>query len=174
LPSTAEQVRECAIKAADDRLRELDEIFNREYNFDDYARKLFLIENCIFGIDRQSIAVQIAKLRFFISLVIDQKENHKLPNFGIRALPNLKTKFVAANTLIGIERPSQLSFAQKAVMELEKQLKEVRHQYFTADMRSKKRKLQQDYKKIRKRIAEELYFIRFLFDIFGRIGILGS
>ncbi len=31
----------------------------------DYGRKLYLIENCIYGVDIQPIAVQIAKLRFF-------------------------------------------------------------------------------------------------------------
>ncbi len=74
-------------------------------NHDDYGRKLYLIENCIYGVDIQPIAVQIAKLRFFISLVVDQKTNTKLPNLGILPLPNLETKFVAANTLIGIQRP---------------------------------------------------------------------
>ena len=35
-------------------------------NNDDYGRKLYLIQNCIYGADIQPIAVQIAKLRFFI------------------------------------------------------------------------------------------------------------
>ena len=55
--------------------------------------------------DIQPIAVQIAKLRFFISLMVDQTVDDKRPNRGIRPLPNLETKFVAANTLIGIARP---------------------------------------------------------------------
>ncbi len=75
----------------------------------DYGRKLYLIENCIYGVDIQPIAVQIAKLRFFISLVVDQKTNAKKPNLGIRPLPNLETKFVAANSLIGIQRPDSKS-----------------------------------------------------------------
>jgi hypothetical protein len=37
----------------------------------DYIRKLGLIENCIFGVDIQEIAIQISKLRFFISLLIE-------------------------------------------------------------------------------------------------------
>jgi len=37
----------------------------------DYGRKLYLIENCIYGVDIQPIAGQIAKLRCFISLVVD-------------------------------------------------------------------------------------------------------
>ncbi|MGA7194337.1 MAG: TaqI-like C-terminal specificity domain-containing protein [Anaerolineales bacterium] len=88
-------VQEAQIKA-------IDEVFADNHN--DYGRKLFLIENCIYGVDIQPIAVQIAKLRFFISLVVDQKTNPKKENLGIRPLPNLETKFVAANTLIGIKR----------------------------------------------------------------------
>ena len=74
-------------------------------NNDDYGRKLYLIQNCIYGTDIQPIAVQITKLRFFISLVVEQKVDDSKPNRGIQPLPNLETKFVAANTLIGIQRP---------------------------------------------------------------------
>ena len=51
------------------------------------------------------IAVTIAKLRFFISLIIEQESNdNREANYGIRPLPNLETKLVAANTLIGLNR----------------------------------------------------------------------
>jgi hypothetical protein len=83
-------------------------------NYDDYGRKLYLIENCIYGVDIQPIAVQIAKLRFFISLVVDQKTNLQKANLGIRPLPNLETKFVAANTLIGIARPESKTETSQA------------------------------------------------------------
>jgi adenine-specific DNA-methyltransferase len=42
---------------------------------DNYFRKLYLIQNCIFGVDLQPIAIQICKLRFFVSLAIDEKKN---------------------------------------------------------------------------------------------------
>ncbi len=83
------------------KLVEINETF--ENNASDYGRKLYLIENCVYGVDIQPIAVQISKLRFFISLVVDQKERASADNRGIRPLPNLETKFVAANTLIGLE-----------------------------------------------------------------------
>lgn len=55
------------------RLRaDIEQSFNRNVNDPDYARKLYLIENCIYGVDIQPIATQISKLRFFISLVADQ------------------------------------------------------------------------------------------------------
>jgi hypothetical protein len=90
------------IKDKEERKQLLDEIneaFDQSINHPDYARKLFLIENCIYGVDIQPIAAQISKLRFFISLVVEQKVNHEKENFGIRPLPNLETKFVTANTL---------------------------------------------------------------------------
>jgi hypothetical protein len=72
---------------------------------DDYGRKLYLIENGLFGVDIQPVAVQIAKLRFFISLIVDQAIDKDRPqdNYGILALPNLETQIVAANSLLGLE-----------------------------------------------------------------------
>lgn len=87
------------------RLKEINETFEDQLKNPDYKRKLYLIENCLYGVDIQSIAIQICKLRFFISLVVDQKTNNKPEdNFGIRPLPNLEAKFVAANTLIGLNK----------------------------------------------------------------------
>ena len=63
-----------------------------------YELKLYIIENCIYGSDIQSIAVQISKLRFFISLICDCEPDANKPNFGIPTLPNLETTFVAANS----------------------------------------------------------------------------
>ena len=45
----------------------------------DYGRKLYLIEKCIYGVDIQQIAVEIAKLRFFISLLVDEKIDRNKP-----------------------------------------------------------------------------------------------
>ena len=89
-----------------ERIREIMQDF--EDNDDDYGRKLYLIENCLYGVDIKSIARQVSKLRFFISLVVDQNIDREHPdgNFGVRPLPNLETKFVAADTLIAIDKPS--------------------------------------------------------------------
>jgi adenine-specific DNA-methyltransferase len=137
-------------------LKEINEAFDESINYPDYARKLYLIENCIYGIDIQPIAIQISKLRFFISLVLDQKIDRTKENFGIRALPNLETKFVAANTLIGLERPKQLQLRNPEIEREEKELKDIRHRYFTAKTRAEKLKLQERDREIRKKIAQLL------------------
>ena len=87
----------------------IEQVFSERNRYNDYGRKLYLIQNCIYGVDIQPIATTIAKLRFFISLVIEQESNDdQSTNYGIRPLPNLETKFVAANTLIGFERTKRV------------------------------------------------------------------
>ena len=124
----------------------------------DYGRKLYLIENCIYGVDIQPIATQISKLRFFISLIVDQKTDKNKDNFGIRPLPNLETKFVAANTLIGIEKPKQQLniFDNGAVNELEDKLKDVRHRLFNAKTPTTKRKLREEDQTLREQMGDIL------------------
>lgn len=128
----------------------------------DYGRKLFLIENCIYGVDIQAIATQISKLRFFISLVVDQKVDASKENFGIRPLPNLETKFVAANTLIGLpKQEAQISlFDKREVKKLEDELKKVRHKLFSVKTPSIKRELRAKDKALREEmqlaLAEQL------------------
>lgn len=135
------------------RLAEINDVF--ENNASDYGRKLFLIENCIYGIDIQPIAVQIAKLRFFISLVIDQKVDKSKENFGVRSLPNLETKFVAANTLIGLDKPHNL-FYTETIIKLEERIKHIRHKYFLSTTRNEKLKYQKEDKQLRLNLSTEL------------------
>ncbi len=140
----------------EEKLKEINNAFDQRVNDPDYARKLYLIENCIYGVDIQPIATQISKLRFFISLVVDQKSNSKAyENFGIRPLPNLETKFVTANTLIGINKEANL-FTTDKVKDLEKQLKNIRHKLFSARTKDTKLKYRQKDEELRKTIAEEL------------------
>ena len=139
----------------DQDVADIEEAF--ENNELDYGRKLYLIENCIYGVDIQPIATQISKLRFFISLIVDQKVNVKKDNYGIRPLPNLETKFVAANTLIGIEKPkAQITFGSDEVKVIEEQLKDVRHKLFSAKTPSRKRKLREQDKEHREHMGRLL------------------
>jgi hypothetical protein len=148
-----------AIKDKEEReqlLIEINEAFDETINNPDYARKLFLIENCIYGVDIQPIATQISKLRFFISLVVEQKVNKDKDNFGIRPLPNLETKFVTANTLIGIEKPNGELFYTKEVQEKEAELKAIRHKLFGAKTKATKVKYRKKDEELRNEIADIL------------------
>jgi adenine-specific DNA-methyltransferase len=120
---------------------------------DDYARKVYLIENCIYGVDINPIAVQIAKLRFFISLLVDQETSEKRENRGVLPLPNLETKFVAANTLFALHRRGQTLLVSRAVREKIAELLRVRHDHFNARYWKDKRVLRRKDKKLREEIA---------------------
>jgi hypothetical protein len=142
----------------ENKLIEINNAFDGNINDPDYARKLYLIENCIYGVDIQPIATQISKLRFFISLVVDQKKNNQAENFGIRALPNLETKFVTANTLIGIEKPSAQTslYDTDSIKELERELKSIRHKLFGAKSKETKLKYRKKDEELRNAISAEL------------------
>ena len=145
----------------------------------DYARKLHLIQSTIYGVDIQPVAVQIAKLRFFISLVIEQNPNRdKSDNYGITALPNLETKFVCANSLIPLktydksiltlEQINQAAdtannlftntdmFYGADIPSKEQALKENRERHFYADSREKKRVIIDTDKALRAELSELL------------------
>jgi adenine-specific DNA-methyltransferase len=67
----------------------------------DYIRKLGLIQNCIYGVDVQPVAVEISKLRFFLSLLVDfDKTDSADDNWGIEPLPNLDFKIMQGNSLV--------------------------------------------------------------------------
>lgn len=119
-------------------------------NNDDYGRKLYLIENCLYGVDIQPIAIQITKLRFFISLVCDQKTNRdKAKNHGIRPLPNLETKFVAANTLLGLRDDERSLLDDSRLDDIEKKLEQIYHSHFSIQRRDQKKRLEAESKSLR-------------------------
>jgi adenine-specific DNA-methyltransferase len=126
-------------------------------NNDDYGRKLYLIENCLYGVDIQPIAIQITKLRFFISLVCDQETNrNKKENHGIRPLPNLETKFVAANSLIGLPISDKDLFIESFIAPIEKEIEDAYHGYFTIQRRDQKLALQKKIKSLRHKLTDTL------------------
>ena len=82
-----------------------DDFIKREFRkkFDekalDYIRKLGIIRNSIYGLDIQTIAIEISRLRCFLSLIIDEKVNDNEKNRGIIPLPNLEMKFLSVDSL---------------------------------------------------------------------------
>ena len=157
ISETSEVYQNASDEERAEMVADIERSFNESINRPDYARKLYLIENCIYGVDIQPIAIQISKLRFFISLVVDQKTNNNpVDNFGIRPLPNLEAKFVAANTLIGLEKKEANLFDSDAIREKEKALKEAKHRIFGAKTVKTKRKYKDRVATLRTEIAEML------------------
>lgn len=137
-------------------LSEINEIFE-VYRDSNYGRKLYLIQNSIFGVDIQPIACQIAKLRFFISLVIEQMPTDNIHhNYGIKPLPNLETKFVAADTLMILDRPMQREFQSPEVEYLQRAIVNNRELYFHASTRDEKWRARKQDRSLRIQLANAL------------------
>ena len=107
--------------------------FEKKFNAGslNYIRKLSVIQNSIFGIDIQPIAVEISRLRCFLSLIIEEKVDDAEENRGINPLPNLDFKFIIANSLITLDNNTQLSIFEN--QDHIKALKNIREEYFNAD-----------------------------------------
>ena len=122
-----------------------------------YTQKLTIIENCLYGSDIQSIAVQITKLRFFISLICDCEKDPSKPNFGIPTLPNLETKFVAANSLIEKKKNEQSNLFEDPLIQTTKdELIKIRHEHFLAKSASAKQRLREQDQSLRQKLASLL------------------
>ena len=120
-----------------------------------FGRKLYLIQNSIYGVDIQPIACQISKLRMFISLAIEQQpDNDRDNNYGIRPLPNLESKFVAADTLIGLKGQERL--ASSRAVDLREKWAANTEQHFHATTREQKEALVGEDRRLRFELANEL------------------
>ena len=64
-----------------------------------YHFKRHAIQNSLYGVDIDGGAVEIAKLRLWLSLVVDEEDVQQ-----IKPLPNLDYKVVAGNSLLGVEK----------------------------------------------------------------------
>lgn len=148
--------REAELDEAEAALAAFDEEF-ADNDLADYVRKLHLIEKCLYGSDIQPIAILIAKLRFFISLAVEQKPHEGRNNLGIKPLPNLETKLVAANSLIPLERPKQDDlFANPRIQELERDIEDATQRHFGARTMKTKRKYRDLIQSYRDELSEIL------------------
>ena len=148
------KIREEVIKRLEESKEDIENTF-KNYDFD-YSRKLFLIENCLYGVDIQPIAIQIAKLRFFLSLLVDEHKKENEPNYGIRALPNMETKLIAADSLLHLGHNNVNEIFSLNLDKFKDEIKNLQREYFTARTRKHKYELRERNREIRERFAEEL------------------
>ncbi|MDR2642370.1 MAG: Eco57I restriction-modification methylase domain-containing protein [Planctomycetaceae bacterium] len=110
-----------------------------------YHKKLEILRKVIYGIDIQPMAVQISALRIFLLLmqeIIPTKDVNN--NYGIEPLPNLKMKFVCANTLIGLKKENQKQLELPVIKTIFNLLQETRNQYLMATTLKEKERFQKD------------------------------
>jgi len=86
--------------------------FNDVHERTPYHFKRHAIQSCLYGVDIDPGAVEIAKLRLWLSLVVDEEDVKQ-----IKPLPNLFYKIVTGNSLLGVEKTL---FNEKLFQQLEK------------------------------------------------------
>lgn len=95
-----------------------------------YRFKREFIENSLYGVDIDSGAVEIAKLRLWLSLVVDEDDIKQ-----IKPLPNLDYKIVCGNSLIGFPE----GWDSPATQEIES----LKHDFFSETNPTKKKELKE-------------------------------
>ncbi len=109
------------------------------YNFKRHA-----IQSSIYGVDIDSGAIDIAKLRLWLSLIVDEDD------FGnIQPLPNLDYKIVCGNSLLGLDLDNL--FIDEALKKIEL----LKEQYFGETDHDRKKKLHKGIDQILFEITEQ-------------------
>lgn len=67
----------------------------------EYYIKKSIIVNNLFGVDIMEEAVEICKLRLFLTLIATVERDDSKDNFGVEPLPDIDFNILAGNTLVG-------------------------------------------------------------------------
>ncbi|RUT68983.1 DNA modification methylase [Flavobacterium cupreum] len=105
--------------------------------------KKHIIEESIYGVDIDNGAVDIARLRFWLSLVVDETEP--------QPLPNLAFKIVCANTLIPLSTDNSMQYQIAGATDIIIEIEKVRHDYFDASKEGKK-ELERQFKNLQNKL----------------------
>ncbi len=144
------------------RLMELRQIVGHGHR-NNYDLKSEILSKNIFGVDIMPMAVEIARLRAWLSLVLeaDYKPADRKNNFGIAALPNLDFKFICANSLIDsgydafLEKAPHNATLYRMDGEIQK-LERLRESYYDPKGdKAKKDALQKEFKRTKDYIKTE-------------------
>jgi len=115
--------------------------------------KLNIIQNSIYGVDIEKGAVDIARLRFWLSLVVDEEKPKPLPNLDYKIVvgDSLISKFDGEIVEIDWERKSSVGKADEYVKNVQRLLVEVadkQKKYFNPNNKNKK-KLQAEIRNLK-------------------------
>ncbi|TXJ21394.1 type II restriction endonuclease [Brachyspira aalborgi] len=125
----------------------------------DYAYKLYILQNMIHGVDIQPIAIEISKLRAFLSLIVEEEKNESEENLGIKPLPNLEFNFISANSLMPLEvkNNTQQSFNSMYVDGIIEKIKSISEDYFNASSEENKNNIKYRFEELRDFIVNNDY-----------------
>lgn len=114
-----------------------------------YQRKLEIIQRNLYGVDIDPFAVEIARLRLWLSLVVDDTRNPiEDPNADV-SLPNLDFKIEVGDSLLAPDpQQKEDSFDNEVI----RQFEEKKAEYMRAHGDEQKRVLREEVEKLREEI----------------------
>lgn len=112
-----------------------------------------IIQNSVYGVDIEKGAVDIARLRFWLSLVVDEEKPRALPNLDYKIVvgDSLVSKFEGEIIEIDWERKTSVGKADTFVQNIQRLLKEIaekQKKFFKPDNKDKK-KLQAEIRNLK-------------------------
>lgn len=110
-----------------------------------YALKRHAIQHNLYGVDIDPSAIDIAKLRLWLSLVVDEDD---LDN--VRPLPNLEYRIIHGNSLDAMRVSYENSLLHEQTLQ---KLQQAQSSYFNTTDKRSKLKLRRDIEEWRKRLG---------------------
>lgn len=104
--------------------------------YNKYESKLNIIKNNLYGAVIEPMAIEIARLRAWLSLIVEEKQD-------VHPLPNLDFNFVCCNSLLKLDESIELDFGDNE--EFEEKFNVIRNKYFEAHSFKEKEKLRKDF-----------------------------
>ncbi|MFM7469657.1 MAG: Eco57I restriction-modification methylase domain-containing protein, partial [Vampirovibrionales bacterium] len=123
-----------------------------------YQLKRHAIENCIYGVDIDPGAIEIAKLRFWLALVVDQTleaDQH------INPLPNMDYKLMCGNSLLGCDLKRDV-FTYQTLDALD----EAKHAFFNETDVDNKKALKEDINKLKQQLTGQVQCFDYHIDFY--------
>lgn len=112
-----------------------------EPRFNPYTTKFRIIEENIYGVDIEPMAVEISRLRAWLSIVVDSDKDQK----DFKPLPNLDFKFIVANSLLPLSKDFQLG--DERFDKVRSKMQWIIGKYFNATDKEEKKNLRQEFSK---------------------------
>jgi hypothetical protein len=123
-----------------------------------YVKKLGLLRSCLFGVDLLEYAIEITKLRCWLSLIVEQRVDFSKENYNLKPLPNLEFKFYKKNSLFRFYKDKNLNelIDQIDNDKLLKELVNLENQYFIAksDRHGTKEEIKEKIVKLLERVVD--------------------
>jgi hypothetical protein len=137
-----------------------------------YDLKRYVIENSLYGVDIDAGAVEICKLRFWLSLIVDEEDF-----YNIKPLPNLDYKVVCGDSLLGVVNKFRgISFWDNEDL---KKIEDLESKYRNETNALKRQSLKEEIDKLIFRITKgefsfEVYFFRVFREKGGFDVVIGN